>query len=498
MVNFNFNQFNQFDLSVNTDNLEAIQCSMDFIHFLRYVKTTTVDGKVVSIPLDWPYIIKLSKMLMHEKRLVVLKGRQMLCSWIIVAYAVWACLNQENLIILILSKGEKPAQEMIRRAYELYDRLPSFLKNIIPLRDGPRNMEKVEFNNRSRIISLPSKGDAPRTVSAKIVFIDEAAYARELDEMLGAIEPALGEESKLFIVSTPNGKPIGRSFTKLCKEAENKGYRRFDLHYRLCPAYRNPEWEQQKRRSMTQAKFAHEYELSLASSGDSMIFAKLSEKNDWEGSFVPNENYVLMRCVDPGEKMGVIWIAEDILGNIIAYRESYLHGGSYERRAQAILRKSPDNELYDCSVIDSAAPDAKRELGKHGIYCRSCIKKDVHETIDQINTLIEGNGLDTPCLFITDDCPKLKEQMQSWVGDDCGYPVKNQYDHGIDALRYGVQIRFKIRKNKSQGFITEQAQSDLNIDKDFEIEISSDTISRGDGIDHNRDFSETDFDLGWI
>lgn len=491
-----FNNF--FNLSINTDNLESTRCALDFIYFLKYVITITYDGEEKYLPTDWPYIVKLAKMLVNENRLVVLKGRQMLCSWVIVAYSVWVHLNKDNLIVLILSKGEDAAQEMIRRAYQLYDRLPDFLRNLLPLKDGPRNKGQIEFDKRGRIVALPSKADAARSVSAKIVFIDEAAYARELDDMLAAIEPLLGENSKLFIVSTPNGKMIGRSFTNLCKEAEAKGYRRFDLPYRLCPPYRDPEWEKKKRQSMTPQKFAHEYELSLATAGDAMIFPEISEKNDWDGDFVPNENHKIYRCIDPGEKMACIWLAEDPIGNVIAYRELYMHGGSYENRAKRIKQMSGE-EIYEASIIDSAAPEAKRELSVNGVYCRNCLRKDVYETIDQINCLIKGQATsENPCLYITNACPKLKQQMRDWIGDDCGYPVKNQYDHGVDSLRYGVQLIVRVRKNRGSSLDVPQQEDSLDIDKELELEMSSDTMSRGSGIDHSRDFSEADFGLGGI
>lgn len=483
-----------FKLGINTDNLKALKAIFDFLFFLTFVKTTTVDGEVRPLPLDWPYVKKTAQMLVARRRLVILKARQILCSWLIVAYSIWRCLKHENLTILIISQGKLDAQEMVRRAYFIYDNLPPFLQNLLPLKEGPRNMQNIEFANQSRILSLPSKADASRGKSPQIVFIDEAAYCRELDGMLAAVEPQLGPNSQLFIVSTPSPKLIGRSFTNLCKTADKRGYHRLDLHFKLCPVYRDPEWERAKRASMSQQKFAHEFELSLAGAGEAMILPGFGERHILEGGFIATEHHKLYRAIDPGPKMACIWFAEDPLGNITVYREAYFHGGSYSQRAKRILAMSGE-EIYEWTVIDSADPQAKTDLAKYGVFSRLCLRKDVYETIDILNALLEGDGLDRPMLFISDQCPKLIEQIREWIGDDCGYPVKGQYDHGIDALRYGVHIVSKFRhRQRHGGFSTPQYENEPDeIDRNMDLGMGVGTLSLGDNED--RDFDERAFDL---
>jgi hypothetical protein len=485
-----------FSLGVNTDHLESTRCVFDFLHFLKHVKTITVDGEEKHLPLDWPYIRKLAQLIEQEKRLVVLKARQIMVSWLIVAYSLHACLKNDNLTILIISQGRDDAEEMIRRAYDIYDRLPAFLQKMIPLKEGPRNKQSIEFANKSRIRSLPSKAAASRGKSPQIVFIDEGAYCRELDGMLTAIEPQLGPNSQLFIVSTPNPFPMGRPFTQLCKEAHNKGYRRFDIPYTMCPVYQDPEWERQKRASMSPQKFSYEFECCLAGAGEGMVFPGFGERHEWEGPFLPTEKFTLFRCIDPGPKMAIIWLAEDSIGNLIAYREAYFHGGSYANRAMRILNLSGE-EQYEWSVIDSADPQAKTDLGKNGVFCRSCLKKDVYETIDMINLLLEGDGLDMPTLYITENCPKLKEQIQEWVGDDCGYPVKHQYDHGVDALRYGVHLRMRWRHLRQHGGVTVPQYDATHVDRDLELDLGPGTLIVGDNDHMDREFNEDHFDLGY-
>ena len=491
-------RFRDFQLGINTDNLEATKCCFDFMEFLKYVKTTTVDGEVRPLPLHWPYVRRTAQMLVNKKRLVILKARQIMCSWLIVAYSVWLCLKHENLTILIISQGKIDAQEMVRRAYDIYDRLPPFLQALLPLKDGPRNMQNIEFANSSRILSLPSKADASRGKSPQVVFIDEAAYCAELDGMLAAVEPQLGPNSQLFIVSTPSPKLRGRAFTRLCKEADKRGYHRLDIHFRMCPAYQDPEWEKAKRASMSPQKFAHEFELSLASAGDAMIFPAFGERHIQEGSFIPTDKHKLYRAIDPGPKMACIWFAEDLLGNITVYREAYFHGSSTAQRAKRILAMSGE-EMYEWTVIDSADPQNKSDLAKYGLFCRACLRKDVYETIDIINAMLEGDGLDRAALYISEMCPKLIEQMREWIGDDCGYPVKDQYDHGIDALRYGVHLVERRRRNQRHGGFSAPQYDDggsagVSIDSGMDLggDLGSMDLS---GSDNDRDFDERAFDF---
>jgi hypothetical protein len=162
-------------------------------------------------------------------------------------------------------------------------------------------------------------------------------------------------------------------------------------------------------------------------------------------------------------------------------------------------------ELYDATIIDSADPMAKKELGMNGVFCRNCLKKDVYESIDVINTMLGGDGLNNPILTITEDCPKLIDQFRNWVGDDCGYPVKDQYDHGIDAFRYIAHFRSKIRFNRKTGMVNQvDSQGEdvaetevVDFGEDFNLGDSGDTLFQQTEIDNGRDFNERDFDLGF-
>lgn len=155
--------------------------------------------------------------------LLILKARQLGISWLCCAYALWLCLYHPGRVVLIFSKGQDEANEMLRRVKVMYWRLSEPLRATLPTLKK-ENTEEMEWGNGSRIKSMPATKSSGRTYTASLVILDEFAFIQWAAELYTALKPTVDGGGKLIILSTANG--TGNLFHDLWERAR-KGASRF-------------------------------------------------------------------------------------------------------------------------------------------------------------------------------------------------------------------------------------------------------------------------------
>jgi len=76
---------------------------------------------------------------------------------------------------------------------------------------------KITFNNGSKIIASSSNQDSIKGVSLDVLIVDEAAYVKNMEEVICGLYPTLKPNSTVILSSTPN---INDSyFSKLWKDS---------------------------------------------------------------------------------------------------------------------------------------------------------------------------------------------------------------------------------------------------------------------------------------
>lgn len=164
----------------------------------------------------WPAQVGvLWKFLLH-RLIIILKARQLGISWLCCVYALWMCLFQPGKVVLLLSKGQVEANELLRRVTVLYERLPDWMKDGLPARTK-NNTQVQEWANGSRVVSLPASPEAGRSFTASLVILDEAAIVQYADRILTALKPTIDGGGQLILLSTANG--IGNLFFQIWKRA---------------------------------------------------------------------------------------------------------------------------------------------------------------------------------------------------------------------------------------------------------------------------------------
>lgn len=164
----------------------------------------------------WPNQVRVAWILMRSPRVVILKARQLGISWLCCAYALWHCHFWPARTVLLFSRGQDDADELMRRVSALYVRMPDWLRELGPLARPP-NKSEMEWANGSRIKSLPATRHAGSGWTASLVLLDEAAKIQFADDLYAALKPTVDDGAQLVVLSTANG--VGNMFHSLYSRA---------------------------------------------------------------------------------------------------------------------------------------------------------------------------------------------------------------------------------------------------------------------------------------
>ena len=161
--------------------------------------------------------------IMQSPRVVVLKARQLGISWLICVYCLWRCLFRRGQTILFFSQGEDEASELLGRVLSVFEEIAPALAAKLP-KLIKSNSTLLEWDNGSRIKSMPATQKAGRGLTASLVVMDEAAWAMWAEQLYVAANATVADKGEIIICSTANG--MGNFFHKIWQIA-SKGAERF-------------------------------------------------------------------------------------------------------------------------------------------------------------------------------------------------------------------------------------------------------------------------------
>lgn len=208
----------------------------------------------------------------HQPRRIVLKARQIGFSQAFALESLYAALTEAEQTILLVSRSQDMAVNLLRYCYLSYNNL----KDALPLRKA--NESEMGFANGSRIKSIPANRSTGRGFAANRVYLDEFAYAEYADDIYQSVSPAVSQGGTLTIGSTPNG--VGNLFHQLYVGGD--GFHRMFVPWYRCPAYNEghalPEaearaagesgaWYRIERPKYTHQQWAAEFEGDFVGSG---------------------------------------------------------------------------------------------------------------------------------------------------------------------------------------------------------------------------------------
>lgn len=192
--------------------LELFRCKMDPIYFIeKYVR---IEHPVLgAMPFRlFEYQKHLIRAYHQNTRVVAMLARQSGKTATASAFLLWCCLFRNNYKILVTSKDQSGADEIMTRLYFAYMFVPYFLKPGITKND----VRRKSFDNGSDIKAIATTKNSGRGLSISLLYVDELAFVRPsiAEPFWTSVQPTLSTGGSVIVTSTPNNAEdvFGRIF----------------------------------------------------------------------------------------------------------------------------------------------------------------------------------------------------------------------------------------------------------------------------------------------
>jgi hypothetical protein len=156
------------------------------------------------------------------------------------AYAVWTIIFKRGANVLVLSKGEKDAQEFLSKCKHVLRNLPSWLT---PERDIDSLSEITFPTLEAKIQALAATENAGRSETATLVIQDEADFHLNLETNYAAFGPTIDAGGQLVMVSTANKTKATSFFKKMYRAAPENGFSKVFMPWGVRPG-RDEDWRE--------------------------------------------------------------------------------------------------------------------------------------------------------------------------------------------------------------------------------------------------------------
>jgi hypothetical protein len=186
------------------ENLQELaKCKRDPVHFIKnyiYLQHPTQGRMLFNL---YDFQEELVRHLQAERWVIGLLARQMGKTQTISMYLLWFGMFHRDQTILIASKNNGHAMEIMDRIRFAYEELPDWLKA------GCKyyNKHNIVFDNGSKIKSEATTEKTGRGLSISKLYLDELAFInpRIQENMWTSLAPTLSTGGSAIISSTPNG-----------------------------------------------------------------------------------------------------------------------------------------------------------------------------------------------------------------------------------------------------------------------------------------------------
>lgn len=194
---------------------DLYQCAVDPVYFARtFIKVQHPTRGAIPLNL-YDYQVRAIEGFLKNRWCILKCGRQMGKTTVIAIYLLWfACFNKDK-NLLVASKDNAGAMDIMDRIRYAYEELPNWLKPGVKA----YNRHSIEFDNNSTIRSVSTTENTGRGKSISLLMLDELAFVRTNIQagMWSALAPTLSTGGSCIISSTPNGD--SELFATLWREA---------------------------------------------------------------------------------------------------------------------------------------------------------------------------------------------------------------------------------------------------------------------------------------
>lgn len=190
--------------------------------YLRVMVDYFLVGGHIIPPHKAKFALEWGTPLAHLERLnetaivAVEKSRQVMITWIALAYILWRAKFMEHQLIMVQSKREADAQKLVcvkesepdaARLTFMETHLPAYMRSVDFSRRGATSKCNVYFDSGSHVWGIPEGGSIIRSHTPSVLFSDEAAFQPAFGEAYRAALPAIrGGGQAIFVSSAELGE----------------------------------------------------------------------------------------------------------------------------------------------------------------------------------------------------------------------------------------------------------------------------------------------------
>ena len=268
---------------------EYIKCKDDVIYFLEnYVKIVHVDEGLVPFKM-YDFQRNLVNAITENRNVIVKTGRQVGKTTTTLGWLLHYILFNQDKIVGILANKAITAREILSRVQTAYQHLPKFLQQ--GLREW--NKGSMELENGSKVIASSTSSSAIRGFSFSCILLDEFAHVQRhiASDFIRSVYPTIssGKETKVIIVSTPNGFNL---FYKFWNDAENgrNTFFPFKVHWSNVPG-RDDEWYKRTVSTIGEDSFRQEYEAEFLGSTNTLISTERLQEMSYDEPIFSREGF---------------------------------------------------------------------------------------------------------------------------------------------------------------------------------------------------------------
>lgn len=229
--------------TTTSERTERQRCKRDVAHFTRtHGWIGDPGGPWVRFDL-WFAQMEALDLLVRERLVIWLKARQLGMTWLALAYCLHTLLFVRGATVLLFSRRDDEAVDLLARLKGMHDRLPEYL------REGerkPTNTHVWSLANGSVARAFPTT--AGDSYSATLAVVDEADLVPDLNRLLGSVKPTIDAGGKLLLLSRSDKSRPESTFKKLYRatRAGETPYKHLFLPWHARPE-RTPAWYEAQR-----------------------------------------------------------------------------------------------------------------------------------------------------------------------------------------------------------------------------------------------------------
>ena len=182
--------------------LECARCASDPIYFIKkYICIQAEEGRYI-FPL-FLFQEKVINLLQNPKwdRYSVLKSRQIGITTLFAAYSLWFILFKPDMSVMCLAPDQKKAKIIVDKVKFAYEELPAWMRNRYDFTN--KNELSLILKNGSSITAASGASKAARGFTAHLLFLDEAAFIDNAEDLWGSAQATLTTTKGKAIVYSP-------------------------------------------------------------------------------------------------------------------------------------------------------------------------------------------------------------------------------------------------------------------------------------------------------